>query len=900
MSKRLCFLQYHTPSDEIRGKTRRYLYEVCPNVFTGVISKRVREQLWELIESSNTEAVLIHAADNEQGFSYKSTYKEEPFLNLDGISLPYKALEEPVIPYAKPNKKLTDHLLETGTIAEALLSKGRAAHCLEILSERFPVSKEDMMNLICFLCAAHDIGKAHPGFLKHMALNCDPVSQCYHAYELMNNKGLICDNDAKIRHERYSSEIITQYLTAKNIDAELAKNLSMVTAFHHQGKPGSVNEKTACYKAQEERWNTWKNIQNEILDRLYERWPVSEAVNDLIDQLYVNGLSFILLSIMVCCDWISSNDAWECCVKNAPSLEAAAESFIDKNMLKQQHIKEILKDVRWEDICKYPKNELQKIVSSLEESYCELMIIEAPCGYGKTLTSLLAAKKLGAYLSGIFFATPTMSTARSLALDLRKFIKNAKLDLLLPELDSSMIWSTDEMAKIPKELWCSRSRHQLLYPSAVGTIDQVLKSVINYRYSCIGLVGVADKTVIIDEVHAYDEYMITELETLIRYCRFLKVPVILLSATLPKRTKLRLYKAAGLTKDIEIDDAYPLISYVQGKKLTQIPVEIEGRTFAVQSKQCDVQEELYQYGIKHKDGVMALITATVDNAFELYHRLKADVKDAEVILYQGRDTVNHKAGKVEKLLNCLGSEKNIRPKKMIIVATGIIEQSLNIDVDIMITEIAPIDLLIQRMGRVWRFDDTGTVRETKTINVPFIVLYPKKYGDLSRIYNATILQNTQKVIEGISKIDTVKDIRLLIDQVYDNAPREFSSETRAAFQCFPDPAKDEFTLDAGLYRQFDLQVPMTREERYPTAQIVILPELKLDYTYKEMQDIMQNNVINVAENRLKPFVSSLIPCNIKWLENMYVFVSDDLNVHGSGKTMALTEDGLEFYDESIK
>ncbi len=905
MRRSLCVLLYHNPSDEIRGKTRRYLYEIKPNVFVGTVTAGVRDILWKKIVESGIKASLICSDQNEQGFSYKTTMAEEEsrFLSLDGILLPCsrKNLLSVDDIYAKPDKKLFDHLLEAGTIAQALLTFGRGAKAVRVLAERFAIRKEELISSICFLCSAHDIGKAHPGFQRSMSENNADMAD--HIRKLTDN-GMIIDKDKTIRHERYSREVVEEYLLYSGIVKNKVDigDLMYVLAYHHQGKAKEckLSDMVSCREKESPRWREWKGVQNDILDRLYEKWPFSQKLIELCGMPGVNGLLYFVLSVMVTADWIVSGNLWRDYLKRHIDIEEAAEGFIDDNYLWYRRNKDVISGVNWESVFDFPMNGLQKKLSDMELAGSSLLLLEYPCGYGKTEAAILAALKSGKECGGIYLAAPTTSTAKGLGERSIVLCQRAGLAINIPEFDGSMIWSEADMAKIPKELWTGRTRHQFLYPFAVGTIDQVLKTILSFRYSCIGLLGLSDKVVIIDEVHAYDAYMLTELICLIKWCRFFDIPVILLSATLPSMTKEKLFKAAGMTSGSDMEISYPLISQIKGKKLQQFTTPCEGRKFTIGIiKTDDIEATMYQKALAHEKGCLAIIMPTVDEAFSLYDRIGQAISDCEIILYQGRDTIKHKTEKVKLLLELLGKDRKYRPKKLIVIATSIIEQSLDVDFDRMITALAPIDLLIQRMGRVWRHSDTGTVRENNRIMVPFEVVIPESYGKLELVYDRGILKNTEETLCSLSEIDTVADVRKLIDQVYDhelsNAGR---SEMYAGYSCLDTPFKDESTIisrDDANYRRFDRMIPQTREESYATVRVAILDKEPGDCTYEDMRKIMQENVVNVGEYKLKRGNFSPWENDIKWFENIMVFIGDEnLVVRGDDGNMVLSEDGLRF------
>ena len=900
MKKNLCVLTYVNPTDEVRGKTRRYLYEVKPNVFVGTVSSLVRETLWNKIKETNTLASLIYSDNNEQGFTSVSTYGDAMFSDFDGVILPTydKSILSVNDIYAKSDgKRLIDHLLEAGHIAHALLTYGRGKNAIQHIAKLLSVDVNKLIDLICFLIGTHDIGKAHPTFqlnLNESNTCCDEIHDTITKLALND---FICASDSgEMRHERYSRDILYEYFN--DLGLSDSQYLADIVVFHHQGKSGNANELVVCYGSEtEDRWKEWRNVQRKLIGKIRSLWNIDvDFVQSIEDKKYTDGLCYFILSVMVTSDWIVSGKHWarklyEC----ENDIERAAEQFIAENELCCKPIKDYLGNLSWNNVFSFSKNDLQKSVTETTYYGSNVCVIEYPCGYGKTEAALALALKLGSDKSGIYLGAPTMSTAKGLANRCRNIAKSAGIDMNIPEFDSSMIWEDSEMEKIPRNRWVSMTRHQMLYPFAVGTIDQILKSVIQYRYSCIGMLGLSDKVVIIDEVHAYDAYMLTELKALIKWCNFLNVPVILLSATLPTATKQQLFSASGIKADIkEYSNEYPLITYAHNGELIQEHVDCVGKDVdikVVESK--DSLKTLFDAALSVESGCIALIAPTVDDAFALYDMLNDVETGCDVILYHGRMTVSDKSNKVKELLKLFGKDRSNRPKKAIVVATSIIEQSLDVDFDYMFTALAPIDLLIQRLGRVHRHSDKGTIREFTKIDSPFTVVIPNTYGNLARIYDSEILNRTKAELAKIEKINTVSSVRNIIDSVYSNysPQRDNISRIRANSVTLNDPVKrDSVETSPENYRSFDPVMPMTREERYPTVDVIIIPEIKSEYSFEEVRDIMMNNCVSVAEYKLKPFTEFIT--DNEYFNGARVYGSENLFVTNGVNIMELTKDGL--------
>lgn len=816
--------------------------------------------------------------------------------------------------YAKPNKKLLDHLVETGCVAEALLTMGRGVNAVKNLSAKLHIPDTDLVSFITWLCAVHDIGKAHPEF--QLYLSVAEEGEITRAVSKLSESGEIDvkhDPEKHIRHERYSMEIVNSFLTKSlSVSRAFASMCSSLVAYHHQGKgkDSLLGEPVYKYKEKNERWNDWTEVQNDILRTINEIWPFPKDIEYELETPFsfvygINGLTYFALSVMVVSDWITSGSDWAALLQAQPDSKTCAQTFVQSHQLAHKPLKEYFNGLSWEDVFPFEKNELQKAVGEHVTPETRFLLIEAPCGYGKTEAAMLAASKMGSDKSGVYFAMPTTSTAKGLTPRMQTVMNKIEPSIVIPELDSSMIWNEkSDMNSIPKNLWTSRTRHQFLYPFAVGTIDQALKSVLYYRYSCIGMLGLTDKVLVIDEVHAYDAYMLTELTALIKWCRFFNVPVILLSATLPVTVKKELFEATGLRAEPNlVFSAYPLISMVDHKNLVQIPFQIEGKTVPVKCERTDdLIETMINKASSINEGCAAIILDTVDHAFEVYDKLKEKTDD--LFVYVGRSTLSSKAAKSEELLKLLGKDRSNRPKRLIVVTTSIIEQSLDIDFDYMFTTIAPIDLLIQRIGRVWRHSDVGTIREKISIDTPVTVVIPEDYNGLTWIYSdAKLLDNTAEMLQKFPVIDTVKTIRTLIDTVYthDNLAflrRKNHERKMSAGRVVLDwPTNNSSMLSKSEedYRKFDATIPKTRESDYDTETVCILPELRDDFSYSDKIRIFQENVVTgVGAKKLSDLSSLAVETDIEWLSDMTVFVDPSLTVETEDMKMQLTPDGLKF------
>lgn len=272
--------------------------------------------------------------------------------------------------------------------------------------------------------------------------------------------------------------------------------------------------------------------------------------------------------------------------------------------------------------------------------------------------------------------------------------------------------------------WLLGAKRGLLAPTAVGTIDQLLFAATRTKHVALRFAGLVGKVVVLDEVHAADIYMEQFLAEALRWLGQANVPVILLSATVSPLQRHRLVQAylAGQQGLVE-PDVGPL-DHLPGYPAVTTANTVEGRSeitvasarpwrssmrIAVEIIEEDaadphtaVAEEVAR--ATEDGGCVLVLRNTVGRAQATYEALRSRT-DAEVVLVHGRLSAADRAVRTEDLLRRLGPpgpNAVDRPQRLIVVATQVAEQSFDIDADVILTDLAPVDLLIQRGGRLHR------------------------------------------------------------------------------------------------------------------------------------------------------------------------------------------------------
>lgn len=548
----------------------------------------------------------------------------------------------------------------------------------------------------------------------------------------------------------------------------------------------------------------------------------AKSVGEITDPAIVPILAGFISTV----DWIGSNQEFFPCIAPYGTLVeiSAAEYWSHANNQARYALERLgwLPAVTFADEAEFKDvfrnilpNALQTATINLtsEQSSPYLMIVEAPMGQGKTEAALYAADiaLCRAMANGMYIAMPTQATSnamfkRVLVDYLRARGHQGKLNLQLVHGDAFLTQKAEvREGEIPEyspnsiggagdveaQSWFTAKKRPLLAPFGVGTIDQLLLSVLQTRHWFVRLYGLAGKVVIFDEVHAYDTYMSTILERLLHWLAELDCTVILLSATLPEDKRRTLAKAYSGREDVEYKP-YPRITLVKARHYpsqqtdsSAVSVEIsteEQRSvkFSFADTDLPTMAATLNLQLEH-GGCAAVICNTVGRSIEVYKGLKELLQNTECLLFHARtlqiwrhereQEVLLKYGKGEKQKDGIYVNQ-CRPDRAVLVATLVIEQSLDLDFDLMISEIAPIDLLLQRCGRLHRHKR----RRPTPLEIPqFVVLCdpevtgspPHSFGKgIESIYDRYLLLRTWLALRSRELVIIPSQIELLVEAVY--------------------------------------------------------------------------------------------------------------------------------------
>ncbi|HUZ85234.1 MAG TPA: CRISPR-associated helicase Cas3', partial [Gaiellales bacterium] len=344
------------------------------------------------------------------------------------------------------------------------------------------------------------------------------------------------------------------------------------------------------------------------------------------------------------------------------------------------------------------------------------------------------ARRLAA-LSGsdeLYFALPTQATSNQMFGRVHQFLNASDASPVPVKLvHGQALLFADDIAEHPYgdgadaespaaavPAWFAPKKRALVAPYGVGTIDQAELAVLNARHYMLRLFGLAGKVVILDEVHAYDAYMSTIIEHALWWLAALGTSVILLSATLPTRRHRQLANAflAGVRGHVPdaapADDGaplpYPVLSaYTSSCSTMGTPPAAQPDrelTLEMTPDRSAVAEARYLLELVRDGGAVCRITNTVARAQEVAAALREIApRDVERHLLHARLPSDDRLAREVRLADRLGPTSTRTPSdRIVVVGTQVLEQSLDYDVDVMLSDLAPIDLLLQRAGRLHR------------------------------------------------------------------------------------------------------------------------------------------------------------------------------------------------------
>lgn len=665
-----------------------------------------------------------------------------------------------------------------------------------------------------WIAAVHDAGKASSAFQSNLARNGDP----YGVRARLERTGLEFPPGEgpplHVPHCRIGQGVVSRWLSERfPEDSRWATVVSSIVGAHH-GVPPILHEVGAL---DGDPWanvfegyardRAWIAVQNEFLDLMTAELEAPAAVTAALRRPLPPALQVSIAGLVVVADWLAS-DAARFPYAEDPEMGARlVEAALELDILAPWQAEvppagENLLVTRFgfDDAACLNAGQAAMIEAAHDIVEPGLLVFEAPTGSGKTEAALMAAEVLAGRFGcgGLEFLLPTRGTTDGLFERLRPWVENlpeqgrqsvslahgkAGLNDSFMELtrrsryvaighDGAELALDGDDCEAATEAWVSSwfsgRRKATLASIVAGTIDQLLLSALQTRHVALRHLGLAGKVVIIDEAHAVDEYMLAYLERALMWLGAHQVPTIAMSATLPDAVRARLIEAyTGRPVDpVEVEwlPQAVRITRADANEVSSAAVPWDGapRPVAPSFIGLEMDDAVDHAVAAVREGAcVAVIRNTVGEAQETYRRLRERVDAEQVQLLHSRFLGLDRARRERQLRRALGPGPQGRPQGFVIVATQVLEVSLDIDVDLMITDLAPRDVLFQRAGRLHRHrrgDDEGErpegYRSARLLisgcEVPRVDAAPKIASGSVAVYGAHALLRAAAVLREVA------------------------------------------------------------------------------------------------------------------------------------------------------
>ncbi|MFD3685730.1 CRISPR-associated helicase Cas3' [Nocardiopsis sp. NPDC058631] len=655
------------------------------------------------------------------------------------------------------------HMADSAAVAGKLWDAWLPAQVRDHIGDVLPRGADDARCLAVWLAATHDIGKATPAFACQVEHLADDMRR--EGLEMPLQKQMPDRNLAPhgLAGQLILRDWLVEHHGWKPRDTH---QLTIVAGGHHGVPPGysaiAELDKHPQLLRTPGHESAWICAQTELLDTAVR---ITGAVDRLCDWKSLKlpqTVQVLLTALVIVADWIASNpdffpyfpgergtdpertrEAWR--LLDLPAQwkaeepeGTAAELFAQRFALP-------------EGATVRPVQE-QAVEAARQMSGPGLMIVEAPMGEGKTEVALAVAEIFAARsgAGGCFVALPTMATSNAMfgryltwldhlpgmpAQAASVFLAHSKAHLneeftqlmgggrrLATDTDRD---AADEgpgntphtPAALTAHRWLRGRKKGMLSSFAVGTVDQLLFTGLKSKHLALRHLAMAGKVVVIDEAHAYDTYMNAYLDRALSWLGRYGVPVVVLSATLPARRRRELAEAYTGTsgegyEEIGKARAYPLITTAEtGAEPRLHAPAASGRATDVVVEPLSDDLGALTARLEHAlagGGCALVVRNTVARVHEAAAHLRAHFGADTVTVTHSRFLALDRAANDEALVADYGPPAKVaelvgkRPTRHIVVASQVVEQSLDVDFDLLVTDLAPVDLMLQRMGRLHR------------------------------------------------------------------------------------------------------------------------------------------------------------------------------------------------------
>lgn len=690
------------------------------------------------------------------------------------------------------------HILDVAASADAILAR-EPESTRDRIAGILGMQWDDTRPWLLIAVACHDLGKACPGF------------QC--KWKNLSGMDSGPSPNTEINHAFVSQIDLAVLLPAKGWPDELAALVADAVGCHH----GDRASPTTLDRLMGDRRALGRSEWAEARVALFEALVSVFKPGKVPTKEKLTGPDFMLLSGLTSfSDWIGSNEAW---FPFGDLVDCEdLESWFQKR--RANNAEDALDAIGWavrtplvseqksfDQVFGLAPRPLQQTVADALADLQKpaILLVEAPMGEGKTEAAFYAHLELQRRFGhrGLYMALPTKATGNAMFKRTLSFLcgqsKDRRLDMQLlhggallndtyQNLKLSGIHDAKSGGEVRAGEWFTNKKRALLSEYGVGTVDQALLPVLPVRHHFVRLWGLANRVVVFDEIHAYDAYTGTLLVHLLRWLLALGSSVVLLSATLPPSIRRKLAQVVGATLP-EPEEAYPRITvFSTGDAVRQTHFDADHtRRLTVLVKPIPSDLPSMRFALEEHlaaGGTALALVNTVQRAQDLYRlfpdgeplaregqRIGKRLPDGtEVLLFHARFPADRRQKREDHALEAFGTGQH-RAGRKILIATQVAEQSLDLDFDLIATDLAPIDLVLQRAGRLWRHARTGRPVVEPTLLVAGLEGHePPSFSKplwWNAVYREDVLLRTWCLLRSKAQLALPEDIDVFVQAVYE-------------------------------------------------------------------------------------------------------------------------------------
>lgn len=702
------------------------------------------------------------------------------------------------------------HMLDVASVAQCLWDATLTGALQDDIARGFALSPTACRQLLGFLAGLHDIGKASPSFQSKYPAWIPKLKE-------VGFKFVESPQGKPAPHGAVTAWWLGGYLQSKfSISDQDAKKIARVLGGHHGiwVSPSQVISLKSTDKGGQSWEDARQNLTRELAEILH--LPSSFSFPREIEQK--NSLLTLVSGLVSVADWIGSmSEFFPYCQNDKPASQYAKMALEQAQRalrnLGWMGWKPEGKSISFETAFNFNPRPLQTaaVGEALKAEPPAMLILEAPTGIGKTEAALYVADEWlqGRGGRGLYIAMPTQATSNQMFSRVIRYLRQrypsdlvnvhlihgqARFNREMQALEMQSIADDEQdhsQGQVAAMGWFLPRKRSLLAPFGVGTVDQSLMSVLQTKHFFVRLFGLGGKVIVFDEVHAYDTYMSTLFFRLLAWLRVIGSSVIILTATLPAATRKEMICAyLGLQK-VNLEEVdFPRLTVVDKRTIETIPLPApEEKPFRLEWVGGESQAILGCLEEKlRQGGCAAIICNRVDRAQEIYQAIsQAQLLDPHnLILFHARFPLAWREAIEKRVLETF-SQQDKRPQKAVVVATQVIEQSLDLDFDLIISDMAPADLILQRAGRLHRHRQNDALRP-ECLRTPCLVIASPKIEDGlpsfkedAFIYEKYILEKSWRCLKSRTEIRPIAETRDIIEEVY-GEPGALEKDLKVAWE----------------------------------------------------------------------------------------------------------------------